>query len=264
MIRLIASDLDGTLLLNGAQQLSCRDIQLISELMEKKHIFFVAASGRQLDNLMRLFAPIRNSIGYICENGCFSYLNGEILRFTMMDRELGREVIRDIVAYPGAEVLLSGIHTSYLMPKDPSFLSLIRDTVKNHVTVTDDILSTKEPYFKISVYEKSGVLKHQDYWKARYGDRLTVVTGGNCWLDMMPAGVNKRTGLEPILNKLGISPDECMMFGDNENDRELLDYVGYPVVMDTSVPAIRESYPCHTDTVGHALEQIVAGTFPEY
>ena len=46
MIKLVASDLDGTLLLNGAQSLPEELFPLIKELKELG-ILFVAASGRQ-------------------------------------------------------------------------------------------------------------------------------------------------------------------------------------------------------------------------
>ena len=54
MIKLIASDLDGTLLQNGAQELTPRAIDLIHRLTEKG-ICFVAASGRQYSNELILF-----------------------------------------------------------------------------------------------------------------------------------------------------------------------------------------------------------------
>lgn len=57
MIKLIASDLDGTLLQNGAQTVSEQAIQLIEKLLDNG-IHFTAASGRQYNNLRRLFAPL--------------------------------------------------------------------------------------------------------------------------------------------------------------------------------------------------------------
>ena len=72
-IKLIASDLDGTLLLDGAQDLSEDTCGLIREVCAKRGIIFFAASGRQYYSLKRLFAPIRDEIGYICENGCVNY-----------------------------------------------------------------------------------------------------------------------------------------------------------------------------------------------
>lgn len=257
MIKLIASDLDGTLLLEGAQSLGKEACGLIHRLYREKGIIFVSASGRQYDNQRRLFAPVADEIAYICENGCLSFLEGEMLHRECMDRQLGQEIMKDILSREGEEVLLSGVHTSYLMPKEASYVSHMRDVVGNNVTVVKDILDTREPYFKISVYAREGVAACADYWKQTYGDRVHVVTSGNAWLDMMPKQVSKRTGLEKILERLGIAPEECMAFGDNFNDWEMLTYVGRPVTMDTAVPGVYELTGEHTDTVEHSLERIL-------
>lgn len=261
MIKLIASDLDGTLLLNGAQSLQENTCELIHRLYAEKGIRFVSASGRQYDNQRRLFAPVADEIAYICENGCLSFCDGEMLHQELMDRELGQEIMRDILSRPGEEILLSGIHTSYLMPKEPSYVTHMRDVVRNNVTVVKDIFATEEPYFKISVYAREGIDSHAKYWMDTYRDRVHVVTSGNAWLDMMPKHVNKRTGLEKILNRLGIAPDECVAFGDNFNDLEMLEYAGIPVTMDTAVKQIHDMCERHTDTVENGLLEILNGTF---
>lgn len=261
MIKLVASDLDGTLLLHGAQSLQSDTCELIHRLYTEKGIRFVSASGRQYDNQRRLFAPVADEIAYICENGCLSFCDGEMLHQELMDRALGQEIMKDILSRPGEEILLSGIHTSYLMPKEASYVSHMRDVVRNNVTVVDDIFATEEPYFKISVYAKEGIDSHADYWLSTYKDRVHVVTSGNAWLDMMPMHVNKRTGLEKILKRLGIAPDECVAFGDNFNDLEMLGYAGMPVTMDTAVPGVHDLCERHTDTVENGLRKILQGKF---
>ena len=261
MIKLVASDLDGTLLLNGAQALGADTCGLIHRLYEEKGIYFVSASGRQYDNQQRLFAPVADEIAYICENGCLSFYRDDMLHLELMDRALGQEIMRDINSRPGEEILLSGIHTSYLMPKDPEYVVHMRDVVKNNVTVVPDIFATEEPYFKISVYAPEGIAPHASYWEETYGDRVHVVTSGNAWLDMMPMHVNKRTGLEHILQRLGIAPDECVAFGDNFNDMEMLSFVGMPVTMDTAVAGVYETCARHTDTVENGLRKILNDEF---
>ena len=57
MIKLVASDLDGTLLLHKAQSLPEEIFSLIRQL-EELGIMFVAASGRQYPNMTKLFAPV--------------------------------------------------------------------------------------------------------------------------------------------------------------------------------------------------------------
>ena len=78
MIKLIASDLDGTLLQNGAQELTPRAVSLVRKLTEKG-IYFVAASGRQYANERRLFAPVRDDISYIAENGSVCIHKGKVI-----------------------------------------------------------------------------------------------------------------------------------------------------------------------------------------
>ena len=57
MIKLVASDLDGTLLLHKAQSLPEEIFSLIRQL-EELGIMFVAASGRQYPNMTKLFATV--------------------------------------------------------------------------------------------------------------------------------------------------------------------------------------------------------------
>ena len=91
-IKLIASDLDGTLLLNGAQSCDPKLFPLIEQLAEKG-VFFVAASGRQYQSLQRLFAPFKDKILYLCENGALvMYMNEVLMKKQFEDRKsVGRE-----------------------------------------------------------------------------------------------------------------------------------------------------------------------------
>ena len=256
-LKLIACDLDGTLLLNGAQSLREDTCDLIQGLLDCGILFF-AASGRQYTNLQRLFWPVREEIGYLCENGCVSFYQGRQLHKEFMDRELGRELIRAVQEAEGAEVLVSGVMESYVQPKDMRYYYHMRDVVKNDVTLVPDILHTEEEYMKISVYEEGG-LKDEAYWQERFGSRCTVVTGGNDWLDMMPLHVNKATALTQILAELGIAPEECMAIGDNDNDREMLQMVGFPVAVRSAKEQIRAMAKYETDTVEQLFRDILSG-----
>ena len=68
MIKLVASDLDGTLIHGETTGLSQRTIDVIHRLTQKG-IRFVVASGRQYDNERRLFHQIADEVSYIAENG---------------------------------------------------------------------------------------------------------------------------------------------------------------------------------------------------
>ena len=256
-IRLIASDLDGTLLLNGAQSLRPETCRLVHDLT-MKGVYFIAASGRQYPNLRRLFAQVQSEIGYICENGCLSFFQGELIHKEVMERELGQEILRAIWEKEGCEILLSGANTSYLQPKKMSYYRHMRDVVRNNVTLVPDIFQVQEEYMKISVYEERGIEHSAPYWKEKFGDRVTVVTSGNEWLDMMPKHVHKGLAMKKVMEYMHVEPEECMAFGDNYNDLEMLELVGHPVAMTTAKPEVKAVNRYQTDRVEHTLEELLA------
>ena len=124
MTRLIACDIDGTLLLNGAVEIPGEIFRQIDRL-EGKGILFCPASGRQYSSLRKLFAPVADRVPYLCENGAVIYgpgSPGPVLGKTVMDRALAEELCREIIALSGVEVLISGANTSYVCPKRDDLL----------------------------------------------------------------------------------------------------------------------------------------------
>ncbi|MFD1406041.1 MULTISPECIES: HAD family hydrolase [Robinsoniella] len=260
MIKLIASDLDGTLLQNGAQELNPGTVQLIHELTKQGRIF-VAASGRQYPNLKRLFAPVSDEIAFICENGSLVVYQDKILAKHIIPRTTGQEILNAMMEREGCEALLSGVNTCYIQPKDEAYMIHIRDVVKNTVTVVDDILKVEEPYLKISVYEKNGINNSEDYWNERFGKEVTVVTSGNLWLDTVPKGINKGTAMQDLFRELQVTPQETMAFGDHYNDVEMLQNVSYSFAMDNAQPGILDICNFHTDQVEKTLEEVLDGKY---
>lgn len=256
MIKLIASDIDGTLLLNGKRELSQQLFEQIKEL-KKKNILFVASSGRQLPNLHRLFAPVQNEIAYIAENGAVIEYQGKIIFKKAIERSVGLRILEDIKLKGTCEILLSGENTSYLEPKTAEYEEHMKFFVKNNVTVVEDISKVQEAFLKISVYEKDGISSCADYFKEKWSDEVTVVTSGYKWLDMVHKDVNKGTAMKQMQEILDISKEECAAFGDNYNDIEMLDEVKYSYAMDTAQPGVEKNCMRRTDTVEHALEKIL-------
>ena len=108
MIKLVASDLDGTLLQNGAQELTPRALDLVRRLTEKG-IVFVASSGRQYDNEVNLFNPVKDQISYIAENGSICIHKGNVIFRTVIAPELIRRTI-DEVKKDGPHIIDKYLH----------------------------------------------------------------------------------------------------------------------------------------------------------
>ena len=84
---LVASDLDGTLLPEGQTELPCAVFDEIRRLHDCG-VLFCAASGRPLDALRELFAPVVDEIAYMSENAAYVCYGRELLHTIPMPREL--------------------------------------------------------------------------------------------------------------------------------------------------------------------------------
>jgi HAD superfamily hydrolase (TIGR01484 family) len=84
MIKLIATDIDGTLLKDGTLMLDPEYMTVIEKLIAKG-IRFVACSGRQFISERKLFAPIRDKLLYITDGGTVVRTPKEILKVHILE-----------------------------------------------------------------------------------------------------------------------------------------------------------------------------------
>lgn len=259
-IKLIASDLDGTLLLHGAQKCNAELFPLIEELTERG-IYFVAASGRQYLNLQRLFAPVKEKITYLCENGSLVMHMDQVLLKRQFEDDLALDICHTVLDHPDCEIVISGERTSYLIPKKDSFVTHVRDEVGNQVTVIDAPERIEEPIIKVSYFTTPEAQQAAtDFFRKKFKDaRCLIVTSGNRWVDFAPLGTGKGEALEKIGEKLGILPEEMAAFGDNENDRTMLQFVGHPYLMEHCNPTMEDVKAKRCRKVEDSLREILDG-----
>ena len=107
-IKLIACDLDGTLLHPGEREPRSEAFELIDEL-HRRGIVFMPASGRQYASLRYLFAPVADELAYVCENGAL-VIRVHPLSFSEYYSAIGgdkTEAFDDYCFYGGMPLILS-------------------------------------------------------------------------------------------------------------------------------------------------------------
>ena len=251
-IRLIASDIDGTLLPEGTSILEDGIIDEIFRL-RKKGILFVPTSGRQLRTLRNLFSPCESLLPFVADNGSLVYGDGkhELLAYTEMERSRTLDLAEEIVSYEGVEVLVSGDNMSYMMPKKDTILRLVRDQVGNNVTLINSFDEITEPIVKVSAFDERGVVELEGKMKSRWEKYFSVAVAGRFWLDFNLA--DKGTGLTKLCSLLGVPLSSVMAFGDNYNDMPMLSIVGHPYLMEKSNVRDVPSSFMRTDSVRKVL-----------
>ena len=256
MIRLIASDIDGTLLQNGATEIPPEIFDHIHRL-EKRGVLFCPASGRQYTSLRRLFAPVADRVPFLCENGAVVYgpgSPGPILSKTVMDRRLAEELCADILALPEAEILISGADTCYLCPKSPDLEDQIRWFLGNRTAVLPAPADVPEDIIKVSAYCPRDLEGIRAALFPKWERHFRCAVAGAVWLDFTLA--DKGLGVRKLCEALGVGLGEVMAFGDNYNDVSMLEQAGHPYLMESAAPELRARFSTRCRTVAEVLEAL--------
>ncbi len=253
MIRLIACDLDGTLL-NSRGELPAGTFDRIRRLKEKG-VRFAAASGRQYGNLRRLFYPVRDEIAYLAENGAF-VAAGQYTESFPLPRETAESVIRDILA-AGMDLLICLPETCLILASGSrAYREEIIYRLRNTVTIIDDPFPFAEKCIKVSGFYPERIADLAPPLQEKWGKTLHVDIAGSSWLDFTRA--NKGTGLKSLSRILQIPLADTAAFGDQQNDVSMLEAVGHPYLMDTAPRELRQKgfAPCRD--VSDTLDQLLS------
>lgn len=272
MIKLIASDLDGTLLRNGAQSLAPETLDLIRRVIDSG-IHFAAASGRQYANERLLFSGLEDRISYIAENGSLCIHRGKVISRGIIPDTLAYRIMRELKKRPGYEILVSREDTCLIEGKNPEFEDHVRNVLRYKTQIVDDVAKADGPFLKLAVADMTAFgsgrtvpdssrefpsfhefLKHL---QTLFSSEIKVVTSGNIWIDFVVPDHNKGTALQDLLDLFSVSPEECMVFGDQYNDVEMLELAGESYAMSTGAPGISAHAAHVTGNVEEVLEELL-------
>lgn len=258
MIRLIASDIDGTLIFHGPGGTPDIHPAVFAEIrrLREKGILFCPASGRQYGSLRRIFAPVAEELYYICGNGAVVFGPGDpgpVLRSTGMERAEAVKLAEEILAIPQCEVVLCGEKTSWFCPKHDDYRELFHDLAGKEMEVLSAPADMPEPITKVTAYCREGTKEPEAILAPRW-QRFHPAVSGPEWLDFTLA--DKGTGLAQLCEVLGIDRSEVMAFGDNYNDIPMLEFAGHPYLMETADPPLLRRFPNHCHRVEEVLRTL--------
>lgn len=226
MIKLIVSDMDGTLLHDHGTSVNPEYFHVIRK-MKEKGILFCAASGRQYESLRTLFAPVKDDILYITENGTEIMYKNERIFSMPMSMEVSRQLVLDTRAIPEAESMYCVGDRAYFEKEDVNVYHLMKDEYHFKCEMVDDLLELKIPCLKFSLYlpEKVNEIT-AEYFTPKWKKTHEVACGGEYFMDVMERGANKGTALKRMQDILKITKEETAVFGDNHNDLEMIEAAG--------------------------------------
>lgn len=227
MIRLLVTDVDGTLVKESSNTLNPAYFDTIRALKEKG-IQVVFASGRPYSSIHALVKPVEDLVWYIADGGVHMKTTGALKNISCFPEEWARELWSDISKIPNADGVISGMETVYIPKKDSFMCKIIRDDYKMNVTYQNGWEDfPTEPTGNISLFSEKDVETYfKEYIQPKWKDKLHLVIAGEWWLDCLMPGVNKGAALQKIMDEFGYTAEEILATGDNMNDLELISLAG--------------------------------------
>ncbi|WP_299711607.1 HAD family hydrolase [uncultured Tenacibaculum sp.] len=237
-VKLIVTDLDGTLL-NSNHEVSDLFFELFSEI--KKHdIIFTAASGRPLYSMVEKLEKIKDEIIIVAENGGLAIKEGNTLLSTAMQKENLNSITSILDNLPEAHPVYCTKDRAFTSSKNPELLKLLAEFYKNYESI-NSVEEIEEPVYKVAIYHEISTeqflyphLKHLE-------NDFKVKVSANHWVDISEMNANKGHAVQLIQEEHNISYEETLIFGDYNNDLEMLKRAHFSYAMENAHPLVKKT-----------------------
>jgi Cof subfamily protein (haloacid dehalogenase superfamily) len=275
-IRLIALDIDGTLLDSSAEvpEANLRAI----EAAVSRGIEVALVTGRRFDFALPVAAKIPCPLTMIVNNGALvKSKDGATHLRHLLPRETARDVLRHMPAHRrGAAVVFDRPRENQVIyeeidwedPRRKPYLLRNREFIAQISPLEDSL--TEDPIQvmysgPVEPMRAAEAALHAAPNRASFALAVTYYERHDfLMLDVIHPCCSKGATLAEWAARRGLAREEVMAVGDNFNDREMLEFAGLPVVMGNGVPELktlgwRETLSNDQDGVAVAIETYALG-----
>ncbi|MGB5666778.1 MAG: HAD family hydrolase [Maribacter sp.] len=255
-IKMVVTDMDGTLL-NSQHQVSARFFEQFKALKER-NILFVAASGRQYNSIVDKLDPIKDDIIVIAENGGFVMQKGKEILSTPMQNNYKNMVLDILDNVENVHPVLCGKNNAYLLGKSIDFLNKLKEYY-TEFEILDNLKNYDGEVMKIAIYHFESSEKYIYPAVKHLEDSLKVKISGQNWVDVSDQNAHKGYALKRIQDIHGIGSHETLVFGDYNNDLEMLALAEYSFAMENAHPNVKKAANYGTESNDNlGVERILA------
>jgi Cof subfamily protein (haloacid dehalogenase superfamily) len=260
-VRLIATDLDGTLLLPDGT-VSARTLAVLQRVQEAG-ITVVLVSARPPRFLRQIAHMLGVSGLAICCNGALVYdLDSEmIVQHWPLSAPLARWLVVTLRAVMPDLMFAGECGLDFVC--EPDFYRLFPLKAKTTMYIDDALSFSNQPLTKlIALHSSHSVDELHQCVEPLLGEEVIVTHSGAAFLEISAAGVTKAHALATLCKERGISSEEVVAFGDMPNDLSMLRWAGRGVAVANAHPQVLESADEMTlsngeDGVALVLEQLL-------
>lgn len=218
MIRLIASDIDGTLVKDGSHEIDPAYYDVIRELKEAG-ITFCACSGRQYHSMLELFGPVADDIYFISANGTLVRTKDRVLHSWKIEPETYFDLLKRVRRIEGAEIVVEGPDVCWIDEKHTFATKLLRDSYHYAIVNVPDLTAIPtDQIIKVTLYHPDVETATKEFVESYQTKDLLMTISGVEWLDIFSSEAGKGEAFALLQEYLGVKIEETVYFGDNLND----------------------------------------------
>ena len=236
--RLIATDLDGTLL-RSDHSISPRTRAAIRAAQEAG-ITVAFVTARPPRDIRALTREAGLSGVAVCSNGAILYdiAGDRVLHHRRLGADLGRRLIGELRAV--SPDIAFAIEHGHKLGLEPHFPGLFDQTVHDHAPRVDCalVLCEDEPTKLIAHHPAHDADALALLIQAVVGARGEVTHSGWPIVEIGPLGVSKASGLAWLCEDLGVGSEAVIAFGDMPNDIPMLAFAGRSVAVANAHPEV--------------------------
>lgn len=281
-IRCLAFDLDGTLL-TSEKKIDPRTFDSIQKAM-KAGMHIIIASGRDKNGTKFVYEPLGLEDG----RHFLALVNGQIIydfekkEYDLDDVLLPEDGIKiqrickqfnvegifccgyDFYSYVSRINRLKKKMASIFGNKPMDYGLKSAQKQRNFIDLPyEEVLLTQDINKVIMVHSKHFFEKNLDDLRMALADYDVLMVGPD-WMEIMPKGVSKASAIKRIVERLGLTMDDVMAFGDAQNDIQMIKEVGIGVAMGNAMDEVKAvaDYVCDTNEnngIGKTIDALLAG-----
>ncbi|MDD3335863.1 MAG: Cof-type HAD-IIB family hydrolase [Eubacteriales bacterium] len=229
-IKAVFSDLDDTLL-DEKGQLSPETLRVVHQCI-RQGVAFIPVSGRNYASMRPYAVQLNTGLPYIGCNGAQQVsADHQLLEEAVIPAELAREICAFLQAQ-GFYVQAYHDEFFYYAEECENALQYKNSSGMQGVAVGDLLAYLTFPVPKLlSIAHPDEVKRVLPLVTERFEGKAAFTLSKPYFIEAIPYGVSKGSAIKALLDKLGISPEEAMAFGDSLNDIPMLQAVGCGVAM---------------------------------
>ena len=140
-------------------------------------------------------------------------------------KERIRELINDIRKIDNTDIMLCGVDNGYCDSADSYLYHWMTEAYRYDMIAVNNLEEDiTEPVVKVSMFHpECAELAASKEFTPKWQKVMQVSCSGVNWMDVMNASTHKGHALKCLQERLGIAPEETMVFGDNTNDLTMLE-----------------------------------------